>query len=909
MPRNGSGTYSLPIGNPVEPNTTIETEWANTTLEDVGNELTNSLSRTGEGGMLAPLRFDDGTDSVPGMAWLTETSSGFYREGTAEFWATVLAEPVLQFTDNGVLVPSGKTFTVQGTQINSGSLDVAGNFAVNTDKFTVAAASGNTVVAGTLGVTGAITATGGVNGNITTSSATITGGTINGTAIGGSMAAAGAFTTLSASGAFSLSGDQVQVSEGGTGATTAATARVNLLPSYAGNALKFLRLNSGGTDVEWATEPSLGTVTSVNASGGTTGMSFTGGPVTSSGTLTMSGTLAVANGGTGSTTASGARTALGVAIGTDVPSPTGTGASGTWSIGISGNAGTVTNGVYTSGSYSDPAWITSLAGSKITGNISGNAGGLSSTLAVGSGGTGQTTYTDGQLLIGNSTGNTLTKATLTAGSGITVTNGNGSITIASTAGGGSVTSVDVSGGTTGLTTSGGPVTSSGTITLGGTLAVANGGTNLTSYTANGIVYASSTSALATGSGLTYDGSNFTVTGDLLQTWASSHNRFVGTKFSTTYENGLHLIESTRETQIVAKAGDGTGIVTFYTGTTPTERMKIGSSGEVTATNTSANALAIGRQGTTNPVLNVDASTASVVTGLNLKGAAAAGGMALSVTSSGTNENLTIDAKGSGTVTINGTATGDITLSRATTMSAALTYGGVTLSNSVTGTGSMVLSAAPALTGAPTITNSSNAFNTVAFTNASTGTGAEAAYRLNNSTTGAWLSHTSTGYTANSVYRQAGTYLYGNGAGGLTLVTGAAQPIYFAINSAEKARLDTSGNLLVGTTSTSGSATNAAIVAGGIFKTVSGTTSIVQNTPTVIFAHQYASWLVSASSEATGYTVTAVVNCGSYAAGVNNLIQLPSGANQGTIAISGANVTLSFGGLATYNATWNAVRIS
>ena len=51
------------------------------------------------------------------------------------------------------------------------------------------------------------------------------------------------------------------------------------------------------------------------------------------------------------------------------------------------------------------------------------------TLGTDQGGTGQTTYTDGQLLIGNSTGNTLTKATLTAGGGIAVTNGTGSISI------------------------------------------------------------------------------------------------------------------------------------------------------------------------------------------------------------------------------------------------------------------------------------------------------------------------------------------------------------------------------------------------------------------------------------------------------------------------------------------------
>lgn len=56
-----------------------------------------------------------------------------------------------------------------------------------------------------------------------------------------------------------------------------------------------------------------GSVTSVDASGGTTGLSFTGGPITTNGTLTLGGTLGIANGGTGATTAGGALTNLGAA--------------------------------------------------------------------------------------------------------------------------------------------------------------------------------------------------------------------------------------------------------------------------------------------------------------------------------------------------------------------------------------------------------------------------------------------------------------------------------------------------------------------------------------------------------------------------------------------------------------------
>ncbi len=89
------------------------------------------------------------------------------------------------------------------------------------------------------------------------------------------------------------------------------------------------------------------------------------------------------------------------------PTLTGTGASGTWNIGISGNAGTVTNGVYTTGSYADPSWITSLNYSKLTGtiptwnqNTTGTSANVTGTVAIANGGTGATTAADARTNLG-----------------------------------------------------------------------------------------------------------------------------------------------------------------------------------------------------------------------------------------------------------------------------------------------------------------------------------------------------------------------------------------------------------------------------------------------------------------------------------------------------------------------------
>ena len=319
------------------------------------------------------------------------------------------------------------------TTVNLAGAATALNLGAATGTLTVAnttlaakaiTASTTLAVTGTSTLTGAVTATAGVTGPLTSSSVAITGGSITG------------ITDLA-------------VADGGTGASTAAAALNNLLPSQTSAANKYLQ--SDGTNASW--------------------------DAVSLSTADITGTLGVANGGTG-----------------------------------------------------------------------------------------QTSFTNGQLLIGNSTGNTLTPATLTAGSGVTITNGSGAITVAFTGpGAGSVTSVDVSGGTTGLTTSGGPITSSGTVTLAGTLAVANGGTSLTTLTANNVILGNGTSTplfvapSTNGNVLTSNGTTWASTAPAAGFSTSADNTFTGTQsFAGTSAKLAEVLTNAAEVATVsATAATGT----------------------------------------------------------------------------------------------------------------------------------------------------------------------------------------------------------------------------------------------------------------------------------------------------------------------------------------------------------------
>ena len=66
MSRNGSGTYTLPAGNPVVTGTTISSTWSNNTLADIATALTGSLAADGQTTATGNLKM--GANRITGLA-------------------------------------------------------------------------------------------------------------------------------------------------------------------------------------------------------------------------------------------------------------------------------------------------------------------------------------------------------------------------------------------------------------------------------------------------------------------------------------------------------------------------------------------------------------------------------------------------------------------------------------------------------------------------------------------------------------------------------------------------------------------------------------------------------------------------------------------------------------------------
>lgn len=123
MPRNGSGTAIPPVTvNPVSPGTTITSNWANTTVTDTYNELTNSLPRDGQAPMTAPLKIVDGSASVPGLSFNSATSSGLFRPASNTLAVTVSGVEATRWTSNGaVLIGQTSDDGINKLQVTGGA--------------------------------------------------------------------------------------------------------------------------------------------------------------------------------------------------------------------------------------------------------------------------------------------------------------------------------------------------------------------------------------------------------------------------------------------------------------------------------------------------------------------------------------------------------------------------------------------------------------------------------------------------------------------------------------------------------------------------------------------------------------------------------------------------------------------
>lgn len=277
------------------------------------------------------------------------------------------------------------------------------------------------------------------------------------------------------------------------------------------------------------------------------------------------------------------------ALGYTPPEPDGTGATGTWAISVTGNAATVTNGVVTTGSYSDPSWITALAGAKIVGDIAGNAGTVTNGVYTTDVGTVTNTMLAGSIandkLVNSaitingtptSLGGSVSVGTITEVSGTAPISSTGGTTPAisisqssastdgylsstdwntfnsKTSNTGTVTSVAATAGT-GISVSGSPITTSGTLTI----------TNTAPDQVVSLTGAGTTAVTGT-----YP--NFTITSDdqfdgTVTSVAASAGTGISVSGSPITSSGTITITNTAPDQVVSLTGAGT---TAITGTYP-----------------------------------------------------------------------------------------------------------------------------------------------------------------------------------------------------------------------------------------------------------------------------------------------------------------------------------------------------
>lgn len=223
MPRNSGGSYTLPAGNPVVTHTTITSSWANSTLTDIGSELTSSLDRSGRGAMLAPLPLANGSSALPALTFSAETASGLFRNASQDLEMSINGTVVQKWLSTGITAPLGATLTQ--SQTNTVALVATGN----------GTAAGATLTGGSSNGSGITVIGGGTSGagiNATGASSNGSGGVFSGgatagtgvvaTGTGASTGVVGTGGTTSGKGGYFEGGTPNGVGVHGNGTGTAA---------------------------------------------------------------------------------------------------------------------------------------------------------------------------------------------------------------------------------------------------------------------------------------------------------------------------------------------------------------------------------------------------------------------------------------------------------------------------------------------------------------------------------------------------------------------------------------------------------------------------------------------------------------------------------------------------------------
>jgi hypothetical protein len=289
------------------------------------------------------------------------------QNSAATFASTVTANGVLLTGNTGtvtsVAATAGTGISVSGSPITtSGTLTIT-NTAPDQ---TVAIASGTGIsVTGTYPNFTVTNTSPSLGGTVTSVAQSFTGGLIS---VAGSPITSSGTLALTVAG---TSGGIPYFSSATTWATSAALAASALV--IGGGAGVAPSTITTGTGVVTALGVNTGSSGAFVVNGGALGTPSSGTVTNLTGTasININGTVGATTATTGAFTTVSASGVITSTIATGTAPFTVTSTTAVTNLSIGGNAGTVTNGVYTTGSYADPTWITSLAGSKITGTIDG----------------------------------------------------------------------------------------------------------------------------------------------------------------------------------------------------------------------------------------------------------------------------------------------------------------------------------------------------------------------------------------------------------------------------------------------------------------------------------------------------------------------------------------------------------